>query len=352
MTSDNNEQDADASAQPAEHWPAQQPTRFATGTQRTDLQQLQADGSHTVSSERELCVNSSDGEAVFVIGPDGRVAQVDATTEPTSGFGDVEGVGGALASVIAVLEHPPAVRVADDSGPMPGGSGEFMTHTAEVDLIVHDLKNPLATIGLEASLLDDRLALLDGGTIRRALHRIKHNVEYLARIVDDLLDLSALDHGRLTIRYMRTELRSLLEQVIDRAVSTRDHDRMVLEAPEPITVRADDLRIERVVVNLLQNALKYSPGKSSIVVRLDQTGGCARVSVTDVGPGIDPNEQNSIFERFRRGSGTGAHEGSGLGLYVSKKIVEAHGGRIGVDSRPGSGCRFFFELPLTRPPRP
>jgi signal transduction histidine kinase len=215
------------------------------------------------------------------------------------------------------------------------------------DGIVHDLRGPLATINLEASLLEDQIELVGGPSTRRALQRIRLNVDYLARMVDDLLDLTAIDRGRLTIRNTKTELRTLLEQVIERAIATRDRDRVVLEAPKPITVSADDLRIERVVANLIQNALKYTPSRSAIVVRLDGGATMARVSVTDAGPGIAPEERESIFEAFYRGASTSPHDGSGLGLYVSKRIVEAHGGRIGVDRAPDRGSCFYFELPVT-----
>jgi signal transduction histidine kinase len=215
------------------------------------------------------------------------------------------------------------------------------------DGIVHDLRGPLATINLEASLLEDQIELVGGPSTRRALQRIRLNVDYLARMVDDLLDLTAIDRGRLVIRSARTELRTLLEQVIERAITTRDRDRVVLEAPQPITVSADDLRIERVVANLLQNALKYTPNRSAIVVRLDGGATVARVSVTDGGPGIDPEERESIFEAFYRGASASPRDGSGLGLYVSKRIVEAHGGRIGVDGAPDRGSCFYFELPVT-----
>ncbi len=228
----------------------------------------------------------------------------------------------------------------------PVSSSPRFAAGTHVDLLVHDLRNPLATIALEASLLDDKATLGDQEGLRRAVHRINRNAEYLARIVEDLLDLGAFDHGGLTIQWTRTELRSLLEQVIERAISTRDHDRLLLEAPFPVTVNADPLRIERVVSNLLQNALKYAPDRSEIVVRLDHFADAARVSVTDVGPGIDLAEQTSIFDMYRRGASASPGSGSGLGLYISKLIVEAHGGRIAVDSVHGAGSCFYFELPV------
>jgi two-component system, OmpR family, sensor histidine kinase MtrB len=223
--------------------------------------------------------------------------------------------------------------------------GDKIEQSRSPDLahIVHDLRNPLATIALEAAVLDAN-EVTDAARTHRALQRIMMNVHYLSRLIDDLLDLGALGEGRLTIRFAPTEMRALLEHVITRV--NGDHDRLVLEAPQPITTRVDELRIERVVANLLQNALKYAPVRSAIVVRLDRIDALVRVSVTDVGAGIDPAEREVIFEEYRRGLSAAGHDGSGLGLFVSRRIVEAHAGRIGVDNVRGGGTCFFFELPI------
>lgn len=217
----------------------------------------------------------------------------------------------------------------------------------EVVQIVHDLKSPLSTIALEAYLLEDKLARGTPSDMRSKLARISHNVEFLDRMVHDLLDLCSLNAGRLELHRKPTELRTLLAQIIDRVVPTRDRPRVVLEAEEPAMISIDDLRIQRVVANLVQNALKYAPKNSDIVVRLVTLNQTIRISVSDAGPGIMPTEIGSVFDKFRRASSAGDQDGSGLGLYVSKRIVEAHGGRIDVTSVPGAGAQFFFELPAT-----
>lgn len=217
----------------------------------------------------------------------------------------------------------------------------------DVAQIVHDLKNPLSTIAVEVRLLDDKLAHGHPLDTRDALARITRNVEFLDRMVQDLLDLCAFDAGRLELHRRPTELRMLLEQIIDRVVPTRDRGRVSLHAAEPLTASIDDLRIERVVANLLQNALKYAPKITDIVVELAAINDAIRVSVTDAGPGMTPAETRYVFDKFRRASTAGAREGSGLGLYISRKIVEAHGGRIDVTSVQGGGSQFFFELPVT-----
>ena len=215
---------------------------------------------------------------------------------------------------------------------------------AEMIQIVHDLKNPLATISLELCLLESKLVSPD---IRARLARVTHNIEFLDRLIQEILDASAADADALQLQRRKTELRALLEQTIDRAVSSRDRSRVVLDAQQPVALDIDDLRIERVVCNLLHNALKYSAAASRVVVRLEAREHLARVCVTDAGPGLSETDKDVVFDKFKRASTATSHEGHGLGLYVSKRIVEAHGGTIGVDSVRGVGSCFFFDLPMT-----
>jgi signal transduction histidine kinase len=218
-----------------------------------------------------------------------------------------------------------------------------MKRQAETIQIVHDLKNPLATITLELCLLEAKLLQPD---VRSRLARVSQNVAFLDRLVQELLDASALDADALRIQRQKTELRTMLESLIERSISSRDRPRVFLDAKQTITMEIDDLRIQRVVCNLLHNALKYSPASSGVVVRLDQRDRFARISITDAGPGLTDDERLLVFDKFGRTADALAHEGHGLGLFISKKIIEAHGGRIAVESARGVGSCFYFELPL------
>lgn len=278
---------------------------------------------------------------------------------PLEGLAQLDGIRLLPASTGACVRHRSgrAIPVEILLHPQAGGATVAVVRAIEITAaglrqddvaqIVHDLKNPLSTIALELYQLDGKPAHDHSPQTRAALARITRNVEFIDRMVHDLLDLCSAEAGRLELRRRPTELRALLEQIIDRVVPTRDRLRVSLRAAEPMTTSVDDLRIERVVANLLQNALTYAPRVTGIVVALAAVNDAIRVSVTDAGPGMTASEVGSVFDKFRRGSTAGSHEGSGLGLYVSKKIVEAHGGRIDVTSVQGAGSQFFFELPAT-----
>jgi K+-sensing histidine kinase KdpD len=237
-------------------------------------------------------------------------------------------------------------RFAIGSGEIPPlRLGERGMREEDVARIVHGLRDPLATIALEAYVLDRKVAGGDHSDLRSTTVRIIRNVEFLDWLVQNLLDSCATGGGRLPIHRKPTELRALIERVVDRVVSPRDRGRVTVDAPISITIPIDDVRIECVVVNLLGNALKYAPKHSGIVVQLEAGALAAQISVIDAGPGLAASEVESIFDKYHRGTSAHDFDRHGLGLYVSKAIVEAHGGRIGVDSAEGAGSRFYFDLP-------
>jgi signal transduction histidine kinase len=211
--------------------------------------------------------------------------------------------------------------------------------------LVHDFKSPLATISLEMSLLQETMASTAPPAVRASIARVARNVAYIDRLVRDLLDSSSIDAGELSLQRRPTELCTLLRLVLDRSIASRDRARIYLDVPDHVIVNVDAPRIERVVANMLSNALKYGPTSGGIIVRLEVLAGNVRISVIDGGAGVDDAARALIFNRFMRTSDARTYEGSGLGLYVSRKIVEAHGGTIGTDHVAHVGSRFFFELP-------
>ncbi|HEY5921450.1 MAG TPA: HAMP domain-containing sensor histidine kinase [Kofleriaceae bacterium] len=220
----------------------------------------------------------------------------------------------------------------------------------DVASLAHDLKNPLTIIMLETTQIEQRLALRITPAVQRGLERIHQNASYIDRLISDMLDMASADAGRLELRFERIDLSRLLKDAVGRAVPTQDRHRIKLEIRDVLFVNGDEMRLERVVSNLVHNALKYAGEFGPVTVRLDRRGAYACVSVIDTGPGLTADESRVIFERYRRTSRSTSQQGYGLGLYTSRRIIEAHKGRIGIVSQPGRGSRFFFELPAVAPP--
>jgi signal transduction histidine kinase len=216
----------------------------------------------------------------------------------------------------------------------------------DVASLAHDLKNPLTIIMLETSQIEQRLGPRTTPAVQRGLERIAQNAAYIDRLVSDLLDLTSHDAGKLELRLELVDLARLLREAVNRSVPTIDRMRVSVDIRANIYVSADETRIERVVSNLVTNALKYCDGQ--VVVRLDARGSYGCVSVIDTGPGLSDEESRKIFDRYRRA--TTSQQGYGLGLHTSRRIIEAHHGRIGIASQPGRGSRFFFELPIAKGP--
>ena len=214
----------------------------------------------------------------------------------------------------------------------------------DVAQLAHDLRMSISEIGLQSDRLRKRLVSSGAREAKLALDRIDSNAAFLEQMTYELLDLCAVASGTLELRCRPTELSALLARVIARVVPSRDTERVFVLAP-PATVKVDAVRIERVVANLLHNALKYTPEDASIVVALIAKGRHVRISVTDGGPGMTERDASGVFDRYRRAETARGTEGTGLGLYISKKIVEAHGGTIGVTTTCGVGSQFFVELP-------
>ncbi|WP_147477194.1 cell wall metabolism sensor histidine kinase WalK [Corallococcus sp. AB038B] len=224
-----------------------------------------------------------------------------------------------------------------------------------VGLISHDLRNPLNTINLRAHLLQRALherKLEREGIMAQA---IIHNVEWMSTMIEELLEGSRLESGRVNLRREARDLGRFLEEVLERDVPPDARDRFRLHRVDPLPpVPMDAARLERVVTNLLTNALKYSPKETPVDVRLSAAHDQAVVSVTNQGAGLSPRDAARLFDKYyRTEDGRSADgKGLGLGLYISRLIVEAHGGHIWVESEPDRGVTFFFSVPLEAPAAP
>lgn len=318
-------------------------------------------------------------DPVLVVSTSGRVVAMNELAEALVGFERYELVGEALGSVLvfvdrernfatqlrvefvgALLRHKAGHEVLVEALLCPDLSERVVVITLhsqttddrrsirdeDVAALGHDLRGPLSVIALELATLAERLASSTSESTASSLARMGRNLVFVDHMLHDLVDLASIDAARLHLVCEPIELVSCVVDVVERTVSSRDLARVTVEADVRFLVHADAHRIERVISNLLQNALKYSPPCSPIVVRVERVGHLARVSVVDEGPGLTPDEARRVFEKFRRTRAARGQDGAGLGLYVSRKIIEAHGGYIGVQSAPGAGSRFYFDLRL------
>ncbi len=219
------------------------------------------------------------------------------------------------------------------------------------DLIVHDLRNPLGIIYGALNMLEMVLPEEVVADNRELLDLATSACERMQRLVDSLLDVAKLETGEMSIHLHHADLQPLIEDVVQlQSVSARPHNVTIrVEIPEDLPPLLMDVeKIERVLSNLLDNALKYSPPNSTITVRAERVRRAVAVSVIDQGPGIPEEQRERIFERFAQVEGSqAARRGFGLGLTFCRLAVEAHGGQIWVEKGPnGVGSCFVFTLPL------
>jgi signal transduction histidine kinase len=215
----------------------------------------------------------------------------------------------------------------------------------------HELNTPLATLTLHVDDLLERDGGASGSSEEAAAsrRRARRQLERLSRLVGNLLDISRLDARRLQLRRSEVDLAAATREVVDQFQPelARAGCPIRVEAAGPVVGQWDALRVTQIITNLLSNAAKYGAGKP-IAITVQAMGDKGRVVVQDHGPGIAPEELEHLFERFGRTARQ--YGGLGLGLYITRQVVEAHGGTIKADSQPGAGATFTVELPL-RPPR-
>jgi signal transduction histidine kinase len=215
--------------------------------------------------------------------------------------------------------------------------------------VSHDLKNPLSAIRLSTALLSQRLEKMpDSAALGRQVGAIERAVAHMITLIHQLLDAARLDAGQALVIEPRPEpLNTLVGEalaLIEPQVSEKSL-RLEQRLATNVLVPCDRGRILQVLTNLLGNAVKFTPKGGTLAVECTQADGEVRVAVRDTGPGIPESEQAHLFERHWQAQGT-ARQGSGLGLYIARGIIDAHRGRIWVESTPGLGSTFTFSLPL------
>jgi two-component system sensor histidine kinase/response regulator len=211
-------------------------------------------------------------------------------------------------------------------------------------MIVHDLRSPLTAIIANLDLVAMREKSLSP-VGADSLADARASSLTLVRMVSSMLDVSRMEAGQLELARTACELGALCQEAV-RSVRVPGTDvECLVDAPEPLVVAADKELLVRVLENLLGNAFKYAPPGDVVRVGVARAASALRVTVADHGPGIAPEQHARIFEKFGQAQPGGPRSGSGLGLTFCKLAVEAHGGRIGVESQLGKGATFWFELP-------
>jgi signal transduction histidine kinase len=272
----------------------------------------------------------------------GRVlgALVVASADPLRRYGPADL---ALAAAVArrtalALDH---ARLLRDARSAASAREEFL-HVAS-----HELRGPLGALRLSVQLLLRDARAGGGRPPESRLLTIDRQANRLARLAEMLLDVSRITAGRLELSVEDVDLGALVREVVARHAEEAADGRVGVCCRErpPIRCRVDPARFEQVLRNLLSNAVKYGEGKP-VEVRLEDAGGVVRLAVADLGIGIAPEDQARIFGRFERAVSGRHYTGLGLGLWIVRELVEAHGGAIRVESLPGEGSTFFVELPV------
>jgi signal transduction histidine kinase len=216
-------------------------------------------------------------------------------------------------------------------------------------IAAHDLRGPLSVIKGFVDLILEGLAGQVPDSMKEPLEIIGTRCGHLRRLVGDLLDISQIETGKLELKRQPVGMNEFLEKSLrfNRLLAESKGIRLKCESqPELPSALIDPERVEQVMNNLIGNAVKFSPRDTEVTVEAQAREGKVWIAVRDEGPGIAPDEQEKIFDYFYRGQAKASEPSSGLGLAITKRVIEAHGGVIKVESKPGQGARFSFSLPV------
>ena len=215
--------------------------------------------------------------------------------------------------------------------------------------ISHDLRSPLAVVAGAASTLLERDASLDDLGRRELLQTIREEASRLERVIRNVLALTRLESGALTVCKEWQPLEEIIGVVLNRFADRLKEYPLSLRIPDDLPLVAfDSLLLEQVLTNLVENVLRHTPAGTAVEVAASVENSAILVEIADRGPGIPENEEKAIFGKFMRGTQT--RLGAGIGLSICRAIVEAHGGRIWAESRDGGGAIFKFLLPIEGTP--
>jgi signal transduction histidine kinase len=216
-------------------------------------------------------------------------------------------------------------------------------------IAAHDLRNPIANIQMMTNMLLSNENSMSVEEAQDIINDIHQQSKHMLELLEDILDVTAIESGKLDLSPEYIDAFDFLEKAVtrQRRIAEPKGTHILLQKVAIGSIYADPTRVRQVIENLLSNAIKFSPPKSNIIVNLEHTDSIWRFEVKDQGPGITKKDRIRLFQDFATLSAqpTGGEKSTGLGLAICKRIVEAHGGEIGVDTKPGEGSVFWFTIP-------
>ena len=314
-------------------------------------------------------------DGVLLTDPFGRVTAMNRALEALTGWTETDARGRPYAEVLPIAvdqvggpadlvsRYGRRVPVAVSSAPIFDARGRVVggvdvirdvsrereideVKSALISTVSHELRTPLTLIHGFAELLVLRDMPVERQ--RSSAVEILDASRRLARLIDDLLSVSRMESGRLVLDPRPLDLASVVERILSpfRAMAAKHTLRTKLPGSLPV-VWGDPDKVEQILTNLVGNAIKYSPGGGEVLVTVDQDGDTVQVSVRDQGIGMSPRDMGQLFEKFYRVDREEVRRTGGTGLYITKRLVEMHGGRLWAESWPGVGSVFRFTLPTT-----
>jgi PAS domain S-box-containing protein len=215
-----------------------------------------------------------------------------------------------------------------------------------ISIASHELKTPVTSLKAALQLLDKMKEKPVPLVFPKLIEQSNRSMDKISTLIEDLLNLSRMNEGQLSLNKTTFKLSDLLNQCCQHVRAAGKHE-LVFTGDEHLTVLADEHRIDQVIVNMVNNAVKYAPNSKQVVFNVQRKGNKAKISVTDTGQGIPEEKREHLFDRYYQTDASGyKNSGLGLGLYISAEIIRKHGGEIGVDSELGKGSTFWFTLPL------
>jgi len=249
-----------------------------------------------------------------------------------------------------------AAPIFDEQGTLTGGIGTFMDVTNRRKMMIqkddfisvasHELRTPVTALKASLQLLERMKKDVNPEKFDKLLTQANRSLNKLSDLINSLLNSNRISQGRFPIHKIKFSIAELIDECCQHVRTVGKHD-VIFSGDLDLQITADEQLLDQVIVNLINNAVKYAPNSKEIKINIAQHQNYVKVSVSDSGPGIPPDKIKHIFERYYQAEGgTRQFSGLGLGLYISAEIIHKHGGEIGVDSEPGKGSTFWFTLPL------